>query len=82
MKNLSTLATEVVAQLDKDQLEKQAQVTYTNAQSLKTETGKMLVKVAELLRIESQAKITYTDLARFRKTYGIAESGDRAGGGR
>ncbi len=71
MKNLSTLATEVVAQLDKDQLEKQAQVTYTNAQSLKTETGKMLVKVAELLRIESQAKITYTDLARFRKTYGI-----------
>lgn len=71
MKSVSKLAAEAMAQLDKDQLEKQAQVAYTNSQSLKTETGKMLMKVAELLRIENQAKITYTDLARFRKTYGV-----------
>lgn len=71
MKNLSKLASDVMGTLEKDQLEKQAQASYTNAQSMKTETGRLMVKVAELLRIENQAKITYTDLARFRKTYDI-----------
>jgi proline dehydrogenase len=71
MKDLSQLATSVMKEVEQSQLVKQAEVAYTKEQSLKTETGKMLMKVAELLRIDGSNKITYTDLARFRKAYDV-----------
>lgn len=71
MKTLSQLATSVLDSVEKAQLEKQAKVAYINEQELKTETGKLLVKVAAELRIAGSAKVTYTDLARFRKTYDV-----------
>ena len=70
MKDLSKLAQSVVEEVEKGQLVKQAEVAYTK-ETLKTETGKMLQKVAAQLRIEGSSQITYTDLARFRKAYDV-----------
>ena len=67
MKDLSQLADAVMKEVDQAQLVKQADVAYT----LKTETGNMLLKVAALLRTEGSAKITYADLAQFRKDYDV-----------
>jgi proline dehydrogenase len=71
MKDLSQLAASVMKEVAQGQLVKQAEVAYTKEQSLKTETGKMLMKVAEQLRIAGSSNITYTDLARFRKAYDV-----------
>lgn len=71
MKDLSQLATSVMQEVAQAQLVKQAEVAYTKEQSLKTETGKKLQKVAEQLRIAGSSRITYTDLARFRKAYDV-----------
>lgn len=71
MKSLSQLATSVMQTVEKDRLVKQAEVAYTNRQPMKTDTGKLLQKLAEQLRIEGSSKITYTDLARFRKAYDV-----------
>jgi len=71
MKDLSQLAASVMAEVEKDELVKQAEVAYTKRAALKTDTGQMLMKVAEQLRIEGSAGITYTDLARFRKAYDV-----------
>lgn len=70
MKDLSKLAQSVMEEVQKGQLVKEAEVAYTKG-TLKTDTGKMLQKVAEQLRIEGSSKITYTDLARFRKAYDV-----------
>ena len=67
MKDLSQLAASVMKEVSQGQLVKEAEVTYT----LKTETGKMLQKVAAQLRIAGATNITYNDLARFRKTYDV-----------
>ena len=58
-------------EVEQGQLVKQAELAYTNRVALETETGKMLMKVAEQLRIEASAGITYADLARFRKAYDV-----------
>lgn len=70
MKDLSKLAESVMQEVEKGQLVKQAESAYTK-ETLQTETGKTLQKVAEQLRIAGSAKITYTDLARFRKAYDV-----------
>jgi hypothetical protein len=71
MKDLSQLAASVMKEVAQGQLVKEADVAYTKEQALKTDTGKMLQKVAELLRAEGSSQITYTDLAHFRKTYDV-----------
>lgn len=71
MKDLSQLAASVMREVEQGQLVKQAELAYTRRVPLETETGKMLMKVAEQLRIEVSAGITYADLARFRKTYAL-----------
>lgn len=71
MKDLSQLAASVLQEVEQGELVKQAEVAYTKEQALKTETGKMLQKVAEQLRIEGSSRITYTDLSRFRKAYDV-----------
>lgn len=71
MKDLSQLATSVMREVEKGQLVKQAELAYTNRAALETETGQLLMKVAEQLRIEVSAGITYDDLARFRKAYDV-----------
>lgn len=71
MKSLSQLATSVMQTVEKEQLVKQAKLAYTNTEPLKTETGKLMQKLAEQLRIEGSSKITYTDMARFRKAYDV-----------
>lgn len=70
MKDLSQLAASVMQEVEQEQLVKQASVAYTN-EALKTDTGKMLQKVAAQLRIAGSTKISYTDLARFRKAYDV-----------
>lgn len=70
MKDLSQLAASVMRKVEEGQLVKQADVAYTK-ETLKTDTGKMLQKVAEQLRIAGSSRITYTDLARFRKAYDV-----------
>lgn len=70
MKDLSKLAQSVMEEVEKGQLVKEAEVAYTK-ETLKTDTGKMLQKVSEQLRIAGSSKITYTDLARFRKAYDV-----------
>lgn len=71
MKDLSQLAASVLQEVEQGQLVKQAEVAYTKQQALKTETGKMLQKLAEQLRVAGSSNITYTDLARFRKAYDV-----------
>jgi hypothetical protein len=71
MKDLSQLAASVLKEVEQGQLVKQAELAYTKEQALKTESGKMLHKLAEQLRIAGTSNITYTDLARFRKTYDV-----------
>jgi hypothetical protein len=70
MKDLSQLAASVMQEVEKGQLVKQAEVAYTK-ETLQTETGKMMQKVAAQLRIAGSSRITYTDLARFRKAYDV-----------
>lgn len=70
MTHLSKLAAEVMADVEQGDLVKQAEVAYTKV-DLKTETGKLLQKVAERLRTVGSTQITYNDLARFRKTYDV-----------
>lgn len=71
MKDLSQLAQAVIAQVDAAEVVKEAGVTYNKPQSYKTELGQGLLKLAERIREASEGKITYTDLARFRKNYGV-----------
>jgi len=71
MKDLSQLAASVMREVEQGQVVKQAELAYTKEQSFKTEAGKMLMKVAEQLRIADSSPITYTDLAKFRKTYDV-----------
>jgi hypothetical protein len=71
MKDLSRLAASVLKEVTQAELVKEAEVAYTKEQSLKTETGKKLQKVAEQLRIAGSSQLTYTDLARFRKAYDV-----------
>ena len=71
MKDLSHLAASVMRTLEQEQLVKQAEVAYTNRHQMTTDIGKSLQKLAERVRIEGSAKITYTDLARFRKTHDV-----------
>lgn len=64
MKNLSVLADEILESV----------VTVKEAASVpttRTEVGGLLTKLADELRAASEVKVTYADLARFRKTYGI-----------
>lgn len=70
MKDLSQLAASVMQKVEQGQLVKQAELAYTK-ETLKTDTGKMMQKVAEQLRIAGSSQITYTDLARFRKAYDV-----------
>jgi hypothetical protein len=70
MRDLSQLTAFVMEEVEKGQLSKQAEVAYTK-ETLKTDTGRMLRKVAEQLRIAGSSPITYTDLARFRKAYDV-----------
>ena len=71
MKDLSQLAASVLQEVEQGQLVKQAELAYTKEQALKTDTGKMLQKLAGQLRIAGSSNITYTDLARFRKAYDV-----------
>jgi len=71
MKSLSQLAASVMHTVEKEQLVKQADVAYTSSQPMQTETGNLLQKLAAQLRIAGSSKITYTDLARFRKDYDV-----------
>ena len=71
MKDLSQLAASVMREVEQGQLVKQAELAYTSRVALETEAGQMLMKVAEQLRIEVSAGITYDDLARFRKAYDV-----------
>jgi hypothetical protein len=70
MKDLSQLAASVMQEVEQGQLAKQAELAYTK-EALQTDTGKMLQKVAEQLRIAGSSRITYTDLAHFRKAYDV-----------
>jgi hypothetical protein len=70
VKDLSQLATSVMREVEQGQLVKQASATYTNTE-LETATGKLLQKLAEQVRIEGSAGISYADLARFRKVYDV-----------
>lgn len=71
MKDLSQLATAVMQEVEQGQLVKQAELAYTKEASLKTDTGKLLQKLASQLRIAGTSNITYADLARFRKAYDV-----------
>jgi hypothetical protein len=70
VEKLSQLATSVMAEVAQDQMVKQAQMAYINS-ALVTVTGQALMKVATQLRTTETADVTYTDLACFRKTYGV-----------
>jgi hypothetical protein len=70
VKNLSQLAASVMEEVEQGQLVKQAAAAYTS-ETLQTDTGKMLQKVAAQLRNAGSTKISYTDLARFRKAYDV-----------
>jgi len=71
VKTLSHLAGSVMRELEQGQLVKQAELGYTKQQVLVTAPGKLLQKTAEVLRNTGSMKITYTDLARFRKAYDV-----------
>jgi hypothetical protein len=65
--SLDTLATDVLRTVEQEQLVKTASVSYVS-----TELGKLMVKVAENVRMEAQGfGIDYSDLAKFRKRYGV-----------
>jgi hypothetical protein len=70
VKDLSQLAASVMKEVEQGQLVKQAASAYTK-EPLQTETGKMMQKVAAQLRDAGSLKISYTDLARFRKAYDV-----------
>lgn len=67
MKSLSVLADEVLSSVDTASSTKEA----AEAPQLKTEVGSLMSKLASELRTASTGTITYTDLARFRKTYDV-----------
>lgn len=67
MKNLSVLADEVLRSVEADSQTKEA----AEAPAMKTDVGALMSKLASELRTASTGKITYTDLARFRKTYAV-----------
>lgn len=69
MRSIGDLATDVLQQVEQEQLVKTAEVSYT---SLVTPLGKVMLKVAQELRTEAKdTGITYSDLTNFRKRYGI-----------
>ncbi len=70
MKNLAQIADQVLQDVAKEQLVKEAEMAYTK-KTFETPAGKMLVKVAEQLRRSSEQGITYEDLARFRKAHDV-----------
>ena len=70
MKNLSQLATSVMRTVEEGQVVKAASLAYPQ-EELKTNVGQLMQKVAMQLRNEASTKITYADLARFRKAYDV-----------
>jgi hypothetical protein len=69
-KNIGEIADSVIQNLG---LVKTAEVSYTSGKhQYKTELGKLMSKVAQELRAEAaNQKVTYDDLALFRKRYGL-----------
>lgn len=67
MKDLAQIADEILT----DNLVKEASVTYNNQQTMKTDVGQLLVKVASILKNNPAVDISYADIAKFRKTYGV-----------
>jgi hypothetical protein len=70
MKDLSQLAASVMHEVEQCQLVKEAAEAGTK-ETLTTDMGKTLQKVAAQLRVAGFSKITYTDLARFRKSHDL-----------
>ena len=72
-KSIGELATDVLEQVEREQLEKTAGMSYTSKESqCSTSLGKLMCKVANELRTEAKDQsITYSDLTNFRKRYGV-----------
>jgi len=65
---IGDLARNVLEAVERGQVEKIASTTYN---SMRTDTGRLMLKVAEELRNHKPAPISYADLATFRNRYGI-----------
>lgn len=72
-KSIGELATDVLQQVEQEQLVKTAEVAYTSKESsCSTPLGKLMCKVAHELRsVAKDTSITYSDLTNFRKRYGV-----------
>lgn len=69
---LGELADAVLAQVDQEQLVKTSALSHTSSVSVKSDLGRLLVKTAACVREEAGNKeISYDDLTRFRKNYGV-----------
>lgn len=67
MKELAQIADEILS----DNLVKEAAITYNNQQTMKTDVGQLLVKVASILKDNPSVDISYADIAKFRKNYDV-----------
>lgn len=69
---LGELADSVLAQVDREQLVKSAALSHTSSVTVKSVLGQLLVKTAACVREEAgNTEISYDDLSRFRKNYGV-----------
>lgn len=71
--SIGELATGVLEQVEREQLVKTAEMSYTSrVGQCVTPLGKLLCKVADELRtVAKDQTITYSDLTNFRKRYGV-----------
>lgn len=68
--SLSDLAEGVLRQVAQADLEKTASVTYTEKKQMSSAEAQALIKVAaEIRTIASDNRITYADLAKYRKNH-------------
>lgn len=68
--NIGDLAQSVLDTVEREQLGVSGSVSYTKKASVSTETGRMMNKIAELIRDEvKNDSVTYDDLTMFLRTY-------------
>lgn len=71
-KPLGELAASVLEQVAQERVVKTAALSHTSSVSVKSDLGQLLVKTAAAVREEAgNNKISYADLATFRKNYDV-----------
>lgn len=67
--DIADLADQILADIDRANLDEHQSPAYTKKASISTNTGRQMVKLAEELRTTTR-EITYDDLAEFRRRHG------------